>query len=165
MDHHCPWIANCVGFHNHHYFVLFLLYLFAGCVYAASMSFLLFTIALNTSLPWPYSTSRSSVVFSFILASAVAASLGFLGGWQYYMILTGQTSIEFYIHRDNAATAASIGRNYRNPNDKGVRRNFQEFFGVDSSLWWFAWLVPGMSNPNRLSRPTFKTTVVIEEVV
>lgn len=147
MDHHCPWIGNCVGFHNHHYFVLFLLYLFAGCVYAASMSFFPFKIALDTSLPWPYATSRSSVVFSFILASAVASSLAFLGGWQYFLVFTGQTSIEYYIHRDRASFAASVGRNYRNLHDHGIQKNFQNFFGVDASHWWFAWLVPGMSNP------------------
>ncbi|GAB1600488.1 palmitoyltransferase ZDHHC16-like [Argonauta hians] len=42
MDHHCPWLNNCVGFYNHRYFFLYMVYMMCGCLYACFIFYPLF---------------------------------------------------------------------------------------------------------------------------
>mmetsp|Transcript_25082 Transcript_25082/g.24548 ORF Transcript_25082/g.24548 Transcript_25082/m.24548 type:complete len:122 (+) Transcript_25082:549-914(+) len=37
MDHHCPWVNNCVGLYTHKVFLLFNLYALLALIYATSL--------------------------------------------------------------------------------------------------------------------------------
>jgi palmitoyltransferase len=37
MDHHCPWVNNCVGFYNSGHFIRFLFFVDLACTYHVTM--------------------------------------------------------------------------------------------------------------------------------
>ena len=99
MDHHCPWINNCVGHFNHRYFVLFLTWLGLGCLYVSMFSV---PILFNSS------KLKSSNEFNFISVLCLVGVLlmTFFNSWNWFLVIRGNTPIEFWtlksgLKRDN----------------------------------------------------------------
>jgi len=117
-------------------------------------------------------------MFVFVLSTAVAVALSVMLAWQLYLVLTSQTTIEFYFNRYKAQQARKKGRTYNNPYNLGLLENWLYFFGIKREpYWWFIWLLPnhkmggdGITFPTRgdvadnfSSHADFDLDAVIEE--
>jgi hypothetical protein len=76
----------------------------------------------------------AAVVLTFTLGLSAFFSVGILLVWHVYLCLTNQTTIEFYINYDEGREAKARGETYKNPFDKGWRKNLRRVFG-DVQCW------------------------------
>lgn len=144
MDHYCPWMCNCVGFFNYRYFVLFLLYLFLGCVYCVSVSARLLWLDSLQQLPQGYAHGHHVLIFVFTLAVSGGVSVSVLLFWHIYLIVTNQTTIEFYVNMEERRIARDEGYVFHNPFDEGLRGNLRRVFG---DVAWYLALLPSVRPP------------------
>eukprot|EP00741_Cyanophora_paradoxa_P023286 tig00000254_g22493.t1 len=144
MDHHCPWINNCVGFYNQRYFVLFLVYIWLGALICTVASGAIFTSRTRFAR-LPDHNARTCVIFVMIAAMSCWAGVSFMLAWHMYLLSTGQTTIEFYSNRERAAAARRRGEAGGNEYDLGCRLNLRDAFGAGRFPW--SWLMPSLGPP------------------
>jgi len=103
MDHHCPWINNCVGQNNHRYFVLFLTHTLFGCLFVLLIGL---PIIFNSQIK-----KTEEYNFIFILCFAGTFLLIFFNSWNWFLILKGYTTIEFWTNQALSSNKSKLNLN------------------------------------------------------
>ncbi|KAH7476843.1 hypothetical protein PRIC1_000848 [Phytophthora ramorum] len=121
MDHHCPWVNNCVGLGNHKFFLLFIFYVFVLSAYALTLVFFRYAKCINESCP-TYGAIR--VVCLILEAVLFGLFTMCMMCDQYSVITTGTTQID----RLKGETADNLG--------------LREVFGGSDYKFSLHWLLP-----------------------
>ena len=102
MDHHCPWINNCIGHNNQRYFLLFLFHAFC---YTFLVTILTIPILLFNK---EYSKNDTEVIISknkinmkeirYISVLGIVSLIVeiFFSGWNWFLAINGNTTLEFW---------------------------------------------------------------------
>uniref|UniRef100_A0A7S1H2W7 Palmitoyltransferase n=2 Tax=Hemiselmis andersenii TaxID=464988 RepID=A0A7S1H2W7_HEMAN len=90
MDHHCPWVNNCIGFRNYKYFFLFLTYSTLACSFTIGI---LIWLIVTRGYDW---FSAWDIVYTITCACVGIFLCGAVGLLVYHSILmtSNQTTIE-----------------------------------------------------------------------
>jgi len=121
MDHHCPWVNNCVGFYNYKFFVLFITWtsitamITAACLLSKILSF--------------FSGGQSDmlIVAAFVVTILFGLVLAVFVGTHYIYALNNQTTIE---------VMEKQSKRKENIFHLGAYENFKQVFGPNPWLWF-----------------------------
>eukprot|EP01063_Lacrimia_lanifica_P007376 TRINITY_DN1468_c0_g1_i1.p1 TRINITY_DN1468_c0_g1~~TRINITY_DN1468_c0_g1_i1.p1 ORF type:complete len:319 (+),score=53.22 TRINITY_DN1468_c0_g1_i1:911-1867(+) len=136
MDHHCPWINNCVGHNNQRYFMNMLLYIWLETAHIMLCIALYRSDALR-----PFKDKicllgiEHVITAELLLVGALFVVMTFFLSWNGFLTATNQTVVEFYGNRQSKAWAHAENREWHNPFDLGLFRNLQEVYGHFSNIW------------------------------
>ncbi|XP_022659582.1 probable palmitoyltransferase ZDHHC16 isoform X3 [Varroa destructor] len=152
MDHHCPWLNNCVGLHTHRHFYLFSASTLAGCLFIGVFGLPVLYEHLTTKKDdtyfeqkpvtylgrWVATRSYRWVVwYTVFMVLGVGLCVFGLFCWHTRLILANETSIEQLINSAEKCRHKAMGLRYKNPYDNGWLLNLKEVVLLEGqkSLW------------------------------
>lgn len=94
MDHHCPWLATCVGLRNYKAFMLFLIYTSVFCWLCFAVSGWWTWMELVDGRQMEEGMRVVNTIMLAVLSGIIGLVLSGFTGWHLYLVVSGQTTIE-----------------------------------------------------------------------
>ena len=138
FDHHCPWVANCIGLKNHKFFLGYLVTLSASLCFVVYGCYLVFRDScllvisergfldsikeFASCSPWVFFASIYAVI-NIAWVTTLAFCQAYQSFWLGMTTNERMNSFRYHHFRKNAGGVKS-------PFDRGCRRNTIDFFGL-----------------------------------
>ncbi|KAL4510762.1 hypothetical protein ABPG72_004916 [Tetrahymena utriculariae] len=141
MDHHCPWLGNCIGFKNRKFFILLLFYVNVTTWLAMfGMIGEIFNIMVSIkqklggddtiTISW---FSDFLIVASFGVDITAMVIIGIFFKFHLDLIFMNTTTLENLDRKRNNSSSSPQPNNY----DMGQYYNFVQVFGSNVAYWPF----------------------------
>lgn len=131
MDHHCPWVANCIGFYNYKFFMNMLFHCSMTTLVIALTSYPVLARTLTHPETFDYKVSYF-IMTAYILACTLAFIITAFMTFHLYLISCSYSTIEFCEKRSEDDNAFHV----KQPYNRGFCQNLTSILGYNPFFWF-----------------------------
>jgi len=131
MDHFCPWLNNCIGFYNHKYFYLFIMYMAGLTVFMlVGMTPVFVHDVSSMEVVEIDFTKEFRVTLTYLVLCLLSVGLVCFWGFHTYLLAFNYTTIEFLEKRGCNPPPDHVNRY-----DIGLWGNMSSVLGTNVLVW------------------------------